>query len=256
MGPGATAGAVTVEREWEGTQPVAWDEDRTAFDSFMHIDADTYRPGRLFDSPPAPRPAASGYVFSPGGSFAYVNHLIPQTTWLRTDHRGRRGALWFSGDVVIPTLIDLTREGVTGEPFAPEAGRERRAVEGAVWMSLTPQEMITQRPGVRAARGTVVLGGLGLGWLLRKVCEKPSVERVVVVERSRELLDWYGSDLCRRHEKVTDVVCDDVYDQIGMHGPAARYVLDIWHAWGDAKSDPSYRSAKARLGRRLWGWGG
>ncbi len=38
---------------------------------------------------------------------------------------------------------------------------------GAIWMSLTPMEMMTQRSGVQAARGTVVIGGLGLGWLLR-----------------------------------------------------------------------------------------
>ena len=59
---------------------------------------------------------------------------------------------------------------------------------------MTPAEMLTQRSGVQAAEGTVVLGGLGLGWLLRKVCEKPSVERVIVVEKSQELLDWYGTD--------------------------------------------------------------
>jgi hypothetical protein len=28
--------------------------------------------------------------------------------------------------------------------------------------------MLTQRSGIQAAEGTVVLGGLGLGWLLRK----------------------------------------------------------------------------------------
>jgi spermidine synthase len=56
-------------------------------------------------------------------------------------------------------------------------------------MSMTPAEMLTQRSGVQAAEGTVVLGGLGLGWLLRKVCEKQSVERVIVVEQSQELLD-------------------------------------------------------------------
>ena len=87
------------------------------------------------------------------------------------------------------------------------------------------------------ASRTVVIGGLGLGWLLRKVCEKPDVERVIVVEKSQELLDWYGYRLCGRFEKAVEVICDDVYRQMGKHGVATRYLLDIWHLFSGAASD-------------------
>jgi hypothetical protein len=36
------------------------------------------------------------------------------------------------------------------------------------WMSMTPAEMLTLHSGIQAAERTVILGGLGPGWLLRK----------------------------------------------------------------------------------------
>jgi hypothetical protein len=121
-------------------------------------------------------------------------------------------------------------------------------------MSLTPAEMLSQRSAVQEAAGAVVVGGLGLGWLLRKVCEKDAVEGVVVVEKSRDLLDWYGYRLCARYGKVSDVLCDDVYNQVGSHG-RAKYLLDIWPVYQGARHDRRYRAAKRKLGKRLWAWG-
>ncbi len=121
-------------------------------------------------------------------------------------------------------------------------------------MSLTPGEMITQRSGVAKATGKVVVGGLGLGWFLRKVCDRESVEEVVVVEKSQELLDWYGYDLCKRFPKVKDVVSNDIYREIGRHGES-QYLLDIWPIYDGARQDKRLRAARKTLGNRLWAWG-
>ena len=115
-------------------------------------------------------------------------------------------------------------------------------------------EMITQRSGIQAASGKVVIGGLGMGWFLRKVCEKPEVEEVIVVEYSQDLLDWYGHDLCSKYGKVSDVICGDVYDQVGRHGDA-KYLLDIWATYHEARRDRRFNEAKRLLGNQLWGWG-
>src|ERR1019366_7572070 len=104
----------------------------------------------------------------------------------------QEGIVVWNGDVTIPTLIDLNRKCHTGEYFPDDTPLMDRVQTGAIWMSLTPMEMMTQRTAVKMASHTVVIGGLGLGWILRKVCEKPGVERVIVVEKSQELLDWYG----------------------------------------------------------------
>ena len=129
------------------------------------------------------------------------------------------------------------------------------AVRGAVWMSVTPGEMLTQRPGVTRSQGTVLIGGLGLGWLLKKVCEKDSVDRVIVVDKSQELLDWYGYDMCKRHPKVSDVICDDAYNQIGKHGSSTMHLLDIWLLFSDSSRDRRLMAFRRKLKNRVWAWG-
>ena len=191
---------------------------------------------------------------SSGGTFGYQNRILPGGTPLRI-YGKEVGFVYWTDDVIIPMLIDMKRQALTGVPFSEDVSEQDRIRYGAVWMSLTPMEMLTQRGAIRAATGTVVIGGLGLGWLLRKVCEKETVERVIVVEKSQELLDWYGHAQCKKHDKVTDVICDDIYKQLGKHGADARYLLDIWPTFSGSRRDWRLAAAKRRLGKRLWAWG-
>jgi hypothetical protein len=220
----------------------------------LRLDAASYRPDVLFDVAPSLWEEGGAYVPSPDGRLAYQNRLLPAGRPLRL-YGKQEGKVYWNGDVVIPTLIDTGRWWDTGEPFPPEVSLPQRVQFGAPWMSLTPMEMLTHRRGAQLASHTVVLGGLGLGWLLRKVCEKPEVERVVVVEKSRVLLDWYGYRLCGRSEKVRDVLCDDVFRQVGRHGPFARYLLDVWHVYSGARDDARLAPLRRTLKRRLWAWG-
>jgi len=231
-----------------------WDEDTTPFRHVLRLDATSYRTDPAFDIAPAPWPEGGEFVVSPQGNFAYQNRIVPERQPLRLYGR-QQGVVVWNDDVIIPTLVDLNRRCHTGERFSPDTPVEDRNQMGAIWMSLTPMEMISQRSGVKMARGTVVIGGLGLGWLLRKVCEKPEVERVVVVEKSQELLDWYGYGMCGRFDKVSDVLCDDIYNQIDKYGLAARYLLDIWHLYTGAMDDDRLFPFRHKLRRRLWAWG-
>lgn len=235
--------------------PEHWDEDKTPFRRLLHLEASTYRVDRLIDIPPAQADLSSGaFMVSPGRQFSYRNRILPGGQPLPLLGMEQAMVVW-NGDVVIPMLLDMMVDTRSHTRFPTAATTEERAKWGEVWMSMTPAEMLTQRNGVQAAEGTVVLGGLGLGWLLRKVCEKPSVERVIVVEKSQELLEWYGTDLCKRYGKVSDVICDDAYNQIGKHGGKAKYLLDIWLRFGQARRDSRFKALKRKLKRRLWGWG-
>ena len=78
--------------------------------------------------------------------------------------------------------------------------------------------------------------------------------RVFLVEASQELPDWYGHDPCDRLSKVTDVVCGDIYDQIGRFGPDAKSLLDIWKDFGECLFDEPFVRCKWRF-RHVWGWG-
>jgi hypothetical protein len=232
----------------------AWNDESTPFRSVMRLDAATYRTPTLFDLPSAPWPEGGQYVVSPRGNFAYQNRIVPEGHSIRLYGKQRGRVVW-NGDVAIPTLIDLNRQCHSGERFSAETPVAEKVQAGAVWMSLTPMEMMTQRSAVKMASHVVVIGGLGLGWLLRKVCEKADIERVVVVEKSQELLDWYGYRMCGGFEKVVEVICDDVYRQIGKHGPTARYLLDIWHLYSGAQNDYRLDPFRRTLKRRLWAWG-
>ena len=220
----------------DSRSPVIWDEDRTKFASELLIDAVSYRPYRLFDVQ-ATQDWRDGIV-SPHGAFAYANRILPEGIPLSIAlNRRLRGRVAYTGDAIIPTLYDLS------DPLAPYP-----------WMSMTPMEVFTQRPGLQRASGVVVVGGLGLGWFISKVHDREQVERVILVEMSRELLDWYGEELCRRLPKVTDVICGDVYDHIGRFGPRAKHLLDIWRYLGEYQSDPKFNWHKRHY-RHVWGWG-
>lgn len=235
--------------QWED-----WDDARTMRMPLLALNASTYRPALTLDVPAGHRWDYS-YVVSPNGQFAYRNTILPKLTPL--EYFGETGITVWNGEVVLPTLIDMSIRRPDGRRFQTKTSTYRRSVDGAVWMSLTPAEMISQRPGVEMASGRVLVGGLGLGWFLQKVCEKSSVEEVVVVERSQELLDWYGYDLCRRQPKVNRVICGDVFAVLDEF-PQHQLLLDIWPVYsgpGSAEADPRLASVRLRASDRVWAWG-
>ncbi len=215
-----------------------WHEDKTRFKPVLVLEGASYKQPLLFAVPSCPlhpdEVPETHLARSGNGEFAYMNRVWPRGRGVPLYQNKKQGAVYWDQDIVIPVLMD---------------GRSR-----AVWMALTPMEMMSQREGVSMAKQTVVIGGVGLGWLLRKICEKTTVERVIVVEQSQALLDWFGTRLCAEQPKVSEVICGDVYEQFGKFGPNARYVLDIWPEYGDAVVDPRFQAMKKEH-PHVWGWG-
>ena len=60
--------------------------------------------------------------------------------------------------------------------------------DGVSWMSLTPAETESQMPHLAAARGTVVVCGLGLGVMAYAVSALRAVDKLIVVERDPEII--------------------------------------------------------------------
>lgn len=192
------------------------------------------------------------YTISPDGHFAYKNRILPPFTPLSLFYRNYR--VVFDAECVLPMLIDL-RVDSRNVKFPPGTTLAERAARGAVWMSLTPGEMMSQREGIRRAKGKVVVGGLGLGWFFEKVASKRNVSEVILVEKCRELLDWYGEAICNQYPKAS-LIWGDVWKEIGRHGPGCQYLLDVWLGWGDAEHDPKLKGAKRRVGKKnVWAWG-
>src|SRR5262245_47282911 len=109
---------------------VVWDEDTTPLRHVLRLDAASYKTDLAFDIPPAPWPEGGEYVVSPRGSFAYQNRIVPEGQPLRLFGR-QQGVVVWNGDVVIPTLVDLSRRCHTGERFDPGTPVEDRVQTGA-----------------------------------------------------------------------------------------------------------------------------
>jgi len=189
--------------------------------------------------------AAGENVVSPSGTLRYELRRLPLYAGLQITAGGdyTDGArAFFDAEIAIPALH--YRKPTTYNPDKWET-----------WMGLTPLEMWSQRSGVQAATGDVVLGGLGMGWLLSEIAAKPTVKTIIVVERDKALLDWFGMQLCATIPKVEDVVCADVFEVASkLNTGKTRFVLDIWPSTSDAKWDRRLRELRA-TGARCWAWG-
>jgi hypothetical protein len=87
---------------------------------------------------------------------------------LRVAAFGHSPGYW-SGPVAVEGLAALIRRGES-------------------WMSLTPLEIESQETGIRAARGHVLIFGLGMGWAAAACAARPAVDAVTVVERDPDVI--------------------------------------------------------------------
>lgn len=162
-----------------------------------------------------------------------------RATSLRTFSGNRKGEVFFSGNVIIPTLIEMT-------------GSDARY--WAVWMSLTPMEVFSMRGGIRAAKGTVLMAGCGMGYLAEKVLEKKSVEHVHVVDTSSAILDTFGAALVEKHGDRVTLHHDDVYSIYPTLPPCDSFLFDIWSDASGWQNDRKFRQFSAAH-PTAWRWG-
>jgi len=150
---------------------VDWDPEMKFKDDLL-IRASSYVCHSLFDVEPCTGfgtpEIESQKAVSPCGNWVYLERVLPEGVSLETRSGRRSGVVIFDGDVKIPMI------------------KER----GRLWMSHTPQEVFTLRPGTRMARGHTIVAGLGLGYQLQEVCRKKSVKRVTLIEVDQKLVDW------------------------------------------------------------------
>ncbi len=143
----------------------------------------------------------------------------------------KRGMVYFTGPVNVPVL-----------------SRER----GGAWMSLAPNEIMTLRPGIRKAKGKVIIAGLGMGWMARKVCEKKSVKSVTVVEIDPYIAGYFG-DLLKKDFPDVKIVIANVWDYLKMGSKKFdSYLFDIWGGYGH--EDEKFREFQKKH-PKAWAWG-
>jgi hypothetical protein len=209
---------------------VPWSDD-IRWQPLLTIQAKTYQPTGLFDVKPWPlqretrMPTDAAYFAAPScESFRYVENVLPRGETLTLWGSRGEGFVAFDNDVVIPTLYDIAMNG----------GKAWNLAHADPWMSLTPAEMITLRPGTRLAKGHTVVAGLGLGYQLQRVLLRKKVTRVTLVEKSQALVDWLLPRVLARVPEVRsklDVVVGNAYEVLPKM-TADVALVDIYPCFG------------------------
>lgn len=184
------------------------------------------------------------FVDSPQRTFRYCVRLHRRGRPLLTWWGDQVGTVIFDGDVIIPALYEAQ----------PEDTRDEKYWNDAPWMSLTPAELMTLRPGTRMAKGKVVIAGLGLGHQLIEVGKRLQVKRIVLVERNQELVDWILPHLRPHVRKPLEVVVGDAYEEIPkLHADIA--LIDIFPGYGDGHRRVAELARSSPHIKKFWGWG-
>lgn len=76
--------------------------------------------------------------------------------------------------------------------YTPPGTYTKLMMGGTLVMSDTPDEMRDHSYFIHVAHGRVLLNGLGLGMVLKKLLEKPEIEHVDIVEVSEEVIALVG----------------------------------------------------------------
>lgn len=134
-------------------------------------------------------------------------------------------------------------------------------MNGSTWMSFTPMEIISQRAGLRLAKGNVMIGGLGMGWLAQAVAEKKSVTSVTVFETNPVVLDWFSDHVAKKlGDKFGGIIEQDAYEAAYEgHHKYDSILFDIWEGYGTAYDEEKFNMLKGEVksfnGTSIWGWG-
>lgn len=184
------------------------------------------------------------FVDSPSGRFRYCVRLHRAGHTLLSWWGNQVGTVLFDTDVIIPALYQ--ERG----PDEPGTGRWTETP----WMSLTPAELMTLRPGTRLAKGRTIVAGLGLGHQLIEVSRRPTVKRVILVELDQELVDWIMPQILPHMRKRPEIHVGDAYEII----PTLRAdvaLIDIFPGYGDGFRRVAELSQASPKVKKFWGWG-
>ena len=105
---------------------------------------------------------------------------------------------------------------------------------GIEWMTITPNEVETMREPIKHARGRVLTLGLGLGYFAFHASEKPEVDRVVVVERSRDVIEIFKAYLLPQFPNADkiEIIEADAFAYMQTEMPRGNFdhvFADLWH---------------------------
>lgn len=175
------------------------------------------------------------------GDWLYCEKILPKGAKLSTIYGNKKGFVSFDNEIIIPCLHKY-------EKFM-------RRWNYDPYMSLTPLEFITLRAGIRAAKGKVIIAGLGLGYQLIEISKKPSVNNIVLIEKDAKLVEHVLPKvkllMCK---EISEVIIGDAYKVLSELS-ADVAVIDIFKSYGEAFWLKESLTKKCKNINKIWCWG-
>jgi hypothetical protein len=242
------AEALTREHRLRLESCIPW-SSATKWKRQLNFKADTYDvlelfPGVVASDAPVDTLHREMYVDSPNKTFRYCVRLHRRARPMLTWWGNQVGTVVFDGDIVIPALFEKRDDDEPGTGYWRENP----------WMSLTPGEYMTLRPGTRMAKGRVVVAGLGLGHQLIEVSKRLQVKRIILVEQNQELVQWLLPVIAKHVRRPLEVVIGDAYEEIPKLS-ADVALIDIFAGYGDGFRRVAELAKHSPRIKKFWGWG-
>lgn len=118
--------------------------------------------------------------------------------------------------------------------------------DGLLVMSDTPSELRDHELFIKNAKGSVLIAGLGLGLVTIEVAKKRNVTSIVIVEKSKDVIDLVWKYIPEDVGARLEIVHADIFDYKPRHGFDYAW-FDIWnYICEDNKKDFELLDSKFR----------
>lgn len=105
-----------------------------------------------------------------------------------------------------------------------------------IWMSVTPNEILTMEKPINESKGHVLTFGLGLGYYAYMVSNKKEVESVTIIEKDAKIINLFKKYILPQfeHKEKINIICADAFVFLKENTKVYDYVfVDIWHGAND-----------------------
>lgn len=106
---------------------------------------------------------------------------------------------------------------------------QKLIMDGGTMMSDSPYEQEAHREALNKCRGKVLVGGLGLGYMVTMLARRRKVEHITVVENERAVID-----LVWKHLRVrkAEIIHADLFDYLKQAQGRRRFSWGFYDLWG------------------------
>lgn len=121
--------------------------------------------------------------------------------------------------------------------------------DGKLIMSNTPAEVNDHYKFIQKAQGKVLIGGLGLGMVLKCLLDKKDITKVVVVEQSPDVIKLVASSYT--NDSRVEIVNESIFE----YKPNVHFDCAWFDIWDDISGEeyPEMKRLHRRFGRYV-GW--